>query len=262
MAAIGLRIEEPVHNTAFTGNQAVTLRGAITQQPPEAAQVSFHFRWYSSVFSGDQDDITQEKFAINNVEGVAITDPGFSYSPNPPLGMGTHVISFAATDQPGETSAEQAAVQHGGVTGGSEGAGQCIIHIFRANLVKPTNNELLSRATSTLDAEAPATWGMGTGTPHVYAPNAEYHKHNRLRYRWQFTPVGAPFNRPPIVLTPAVDELIFLPPPEAGPLPLVRYGAPLPADLTAGYNLTLHVDDIQGVLGGDSMTVTNIQVGP
>jgi hypothetical protein len=262
MAAISLRIDAPAHHEAFEGNEAVTLRGAFVTPPPDLGGATLFFRWYSSLFSGGETAVEQEKFAINNVEGVEITDPEFAYTPTPPLGIGTHVISFAATDQPGETTAEQEAVQHGGVTGGAEGDGRCIIHVFRANLISPPNNAVLSRAGSTLEAEAPATWGVETDTPGVFTPNDEYHKHNRLRYRWQFTPAGAPANRQPLAFIPEVDELIFDPPQTATERPIVRYQGPLPATLTGGYNLSLHVEDAEEELGGHSTAVTNIQVGP
>ena len=262
MAAISLQIDAPTHNQAFMGNEAVTLRGAFKPPPPDLAGTNLYFRWYSSLFSGGQTAIDQEKFAINSVEGVQITDPEFPYTPAQPLGMGTHVISFAATDQPGETAAEQEAVQHGGMTGGAEGEGQCIIHVFRANLIRPTSNAPLSRANSTLEAEAPATWGVAADTPGDYAPNDEYLKHNRLRYRWQFTPVGAPVNRQPVAFIPEVDELIFDLLETDADRPIVRYQGPLPATLNGGYNLALHVEDAEEQLGGHSMTVTNVQVGP
>jgi len=262
MSAIGLSIVEPAHNAAFTGVPSVIFRGAVTQLPDEVVDVVFYFRWYSSLFSGSEADIEQERFAMNSVDGVVLTDAGSAYIPAQPLGVGTHVISFAATDQPDETSASQEAVQHGGVTGGSEGEGQCVIHVFKANLITPVAGAILSRANSTLEAEAPVAWGVESDGTGVYVPNADYRKLNRLQYRWRFTPVGAPPNRRPVNFVPDVEEWAFVPAETAGEVTRLRYQGPLPSTLNGGYSLTLHVEDSQGELGGDAMTVANIQVGP
>lgn len=263
MTAIGLKIEEPAHNAAFIGSQMINMRGAVTQSQPETGNVKLYFRWYSSLFSGDDATIKAQKFAINNVQGVEITDPTIAFTPDPPLGLGTHTISFAATDQKGETSAEQEAVNHGGLTGGGKGNGQCIIHVFRANIISPAANALLSRNGAMMDAEAPAAWGVATDKPDIYALNTEYHKVNRLQYRWQFTPVGAPAGRRPVDFTPTLDQLTFVVLPAPAPVrTIVRYQGPLYDELTGGYDLTLHVEDNQEKLGGHSMTITNVQVGP
>jgi hypothetical protein len=259
MSAIGLGIVEPAHNAAFTGTPSVTFRGKVTLLPDELAGVTLYYRWYSSLFSGSGEDIADKRFAMNDVGHIVLTDPGTAYVQT--LGMGTHVISFAATDQPDETSASQAAVQHGGVTGGSEGDAQCVIHVFRANLLAPAAGDLLSRANSTLEAEAPALWGIKIAEPDIYEPNEEYHKLNRLQYRWRFAPVGAPPNRPAVNFAPSLQDLKFLTEP-AAPVTRVRYQGTLPNTLNGQYTLTLHVEDKEGELGEHTMTVANIQVGP
>ena len=260
MSAVGLAIVEPTHNHAFTGTPSVTFRGELTDVPDEVEGVTLFYRWYSSLFSGSEEDIEQKRFAMNAVRGVVITDPNSAYIHE--LGVGTHIISFATTDQKDETDEAQEAVQHGGVTGGAEGDGQCIIHVFKANLLAPGNNALLSRANSTLEAESPALWGIEIDGAGVYVPNEEYHKLNRLQYRWRFTPVGPPAGRTTVNFVPAVEDLVFQQPATATEVKRLRYQGPLPNELTWQYNLTLHVEDKEGQLGGHTMTVTNIQVGP
>jgi hypothetical protein len=262
MSAVGLAIVEPTHNRAFTGTPSVTFRGELTDVPEEVEGVTLYYRWYSSLFSGSEVDIAQERFAMNVVEGVVLTDPESAYIPAQPLGIGTHVISFATTDQSDETAAAQEAVQHGGVTGGAEGDGQCIIHVFKANLLTPGSGALLSRASSILEAESPALWGIEIDGTGVYEPNEEYHKLNRLQYRWTFTPVGAPSGRATVDFVPTVAQLVFQQPATATEVKRLRYQGALPSELTGRYNLTLHVEDKEGQLGGHTMTVTNIQVGP
>lgn len=244
----------------------MTFRGALTEEVPEdVAGVTLYYRWYSSLFSGNETDIEQERFAMNVVEGVILTDPATEYSHA--LGVGTHAISFAATDQQDETTAAQETVLHGGVTGGAEGDGQCLIHVFKANLLSPRNNVPLSRANATLVAEAPTLWGVKIGNTGIYEPNADYHKINRLQYRWHFTPDGAPSGRREVDFVPALEALAFREPDDDFPFTHLRYEGPLPGELTGRYNLTLHVEGLavegkEDIPGEHTMTVTNIQVGP
>jgi hypothetical protein len=247
MSAVELQIVTPAHDTAIVGSPPVTFKGAITPLPEELAGVTLYYRWYSSLFPADKD-----RYSIHP---IALTNPGDPLVWTP--GLGTHVISFAATDRPGETEADLDAVQHGGVTGGSEGDGQCLIHVFRANLVAPTDGAALNQAHSTLEAEAPALWGRPTDTEGVYEPNPDYHDLNRLLYRWEFVPLGAPVNRNTVNFIPALEQLTFDPEPNAslGPI-VIRYQGALPAELNGQYTLTLHVEDKNGILGGDQTSLT------
>jgi len=247
MSAVELQIAEPVHDTPIIGRSPVTFKGAITRLPEELAGVTLYYRWYSSLFPAEKD-----RYSINP---TALTDPGAPFVWTP--GLGTHVISFAATDRPGETGADLEAVQHGGVAGGSQGDGRCLIHVFRANLVSPVDGAALDRTNSTLEAEAPAQWGKATDTPGVYEPNSDYHDLNRLHYRWEFAPIGAPPDRSTVSFSPSLEQLTFDPEPDtpSGPI-VVRYQGALPSQLAGQYRLTLHVKDRDGILGGDQTRIT------
>ena len=184
---------------------------------------------------------------------AALTDPADPFPTT--LGLGTHVITFAAVDQAGETDADLAAIQHGGVTGGSDGDIQCLVHVFIANLIAPLNGAALSRALSVLEAAAPSSWGQATDTAGLYELNDLYHEINRLRYRWEFVPVGPPAGRATIDFIPDDDEYIF--DPDTDPTtPRIRYAGALPAALNAAYTLNLHVEDIEGALGGDQASIS------
>jgi hypothetical protein len=248
MSVVGIQIVEPEHEAAFIAGGSVTLRGSITDKPAELKNVSLYYRWYSSLYAAEKDH-----YAIDdNVQ----SHPGTPFSPT--LGLGSHVITLAASDRPLETDADLEAIQHGGMTGGSEGDAPCVIHVFIANLIAPLNAAVISRAFSILEAEAPGLWGKPV-TPSGYEPNDDYHALNRLQYRWEFVPTGPPGGRATIDFIPDFEQYIF--DPDTDPTtPRIRYAGALPAALTAAYTLNLHVEDIDGALGGDqtgvSVTVT------
>jgi len=245
MSAVELQIVEPAHDKAFFGDASVTFRGAITLPLPDAlAEVTLYYRWYSSLFAGDA---TNNRFSINE---VALTSPDSPHTKE--LGVGTHVISFAAIDQPGETAADLEAAQHGGVTGGSVGEGQCLIHVFKANIVAPLDGGTLHKATDALEAEAPMAWGKPVEEDSGYEPNLDYDKVNRLQYRWVLVPTGAPPGRHTITLIPTLVQLTF--DPETDPV-VIRYSGPFPADLDGNYTLNLYVEDKQGTLGGHQASI-------
>ncbi|MBV7337518.1 hypothetical protein KFU94_56680 [Chloroflexi bacterium TSY] len=255
MAFIELQLVEPDHNTAFVGEPTVTFRGAANLAN-EPRTIPLYYRWYSSLASGTEDDIKAGRFAMNAIDGVNLTNPATEYSR--PLGMGTHVICFAATDRPSESATDLEAVEHGGFTGGSEGEAQCLIHVFKANLVSPQNAGTLNRLNCVLEAEAPVLWGKEIGDTKTYEPNQDYHQINRLQYRWQFTPVGAPFDRDTVNFEPPLTQLAFVPDPdpdsETEP-PIIRYQGALPQELAGNYQLTLHVEDKKGQFTGDQVTI-------
>ena len=245
MAVVGLEIVEPEHDTPFVGNGSATFIGGITALPEELDTVPLYYRWYSSLFPADKD-----RYSIN---GAALTDPADPFPTT--LGLGTHVITLAAVDRAGETDADLEAIQHGGVTGGSDGDTQCLVHVFIANLIAPLNEADLSRALSVLEAAAPSSWGQATDTAGLYELNDLYHEVNRLRYRWEFVPVGPPAGRATIDFIPDIDEYTF--DPDTDPItPRIRYAGALPAALDAAYTLNLHVEDIEGALGGDQASIS------
>jgi hypothetical protein len=237
-----------MHDTGFTGAAAVTFRGAVVELPDELSGVPLFYRWYSSLFPAERD-----RYSINV---APLTEPTTPFDPS--LALGTHVITLAASDQLGETPADQNATLHGGATGGSEGDGRCIIHVFKANLVTPANGAVISRANATLEAVAPSKWGSRLNPGDPFQPNPEYHKHNRLQYRWRFEPIGAPAGRPIVDFIPSLAQLVFDPQHTPGPPVVLRYAGPLPAALAGAYTLTLHVEDNQpgGALGGDQVSIS------
>jgi hypothetical protein len=232
MTAVALTIVQPADGTVFhQGETQVRLVGRVGPLPPELAGTPLHYRWYSSLFPSQEN-----RYSLNP---VALGDPATPF--DAPLGPGSHAITLAASDQAGETKSAQNAARHGGVAGGAAGAGKCIIHLLRAVLVTPAAaGAALSKAASTLEAEAPLQWGRQLGTTGTYEPNPDYHSLNRLRYRWRFAPVPAD-GRATATLDPPASALTFVPP---GARPLVRYQGPLPAALGLGsYTLTLQVED-------------------
>ena len=226
-----LTIVQPANGAVFhQGETQIRLVGQVGPLPAELVGIPLFYRWYSSLFPSQQD-----RYSIH---ATALSDPAVPF--DAPLGPGSHAISLAASDRSGETATDQNTTSHGGVTGGAAGATQCIIHLLRAILVAPAApGATLSKANSTLEAEAPLHWGRQIGTTGTYEPNPDYHGLNRLRYRWRFDPTPAD-GRASATLDPAVSALTFVP----GTQPLVRYHGPLPAALGLGsYSLTLRVED-------------------
>ena len=244
MAVVELEIVAPKNNTPFTGDGSAVFTGAIKALPEELNNVQLYYRWYSSLFPADKD-----RYSMN---AAALTDPGESFFTT--LGVGTHAITFAVVDQAGETDSDLEAVQHGGVTGGSDGDAQCLVHVFIADLIEPANGAELSRALSILEAAAPISWGKESDTTSIYELNDLYHEANRLRYRWEFVPVGLPTGRTTVDFIPDPDQYTF--DPKTDPLkPRIRYTGPLPTALDADYTLNLHVEDMDGELGGDRASI-------
>lgn len=233
MSAVELTIVQPQNGAVyFQGETQIQMVGRVGELPADLLGVDLYYRWYSSLFPSQKN-----RYSLN---ANALSDPAAPF--DAPLGVGSHVICLAASDQDEETESAQNATRHGGVAGGSQGEKQCVIHLFRATLVAPKPpNTILNRASSTLDAEAPLQWGrMKADTTDDFEPNPDYHGINRIRYRWRFSPSPAD-GRTEADLVPSVESLTFVPP---GAMPLVRYIGPLPPGLgTGNYTLTLRVED-------------------
>ena len=234
MSAVELTIVQPQNGAVFAqGETQVRMVGQVGELPAELAGVDLYYRWYSSLFPSQKD-----RYSINQ---TALGDPAAPF--DAPLGVGSHAISLAASDQDGETKDAQNATRHGGVAGGAaEGEKQCVIHLFRATLVAPQPNATLNRASTTLelDAEAPLQWWRTkSGATDVFEINPDYREINRIRYRWRFAPNPAD-GRAAADLVPSVEALIRPP----GAASRVRYPGPLPSVLgTGNYTLTLRVED-------------------
>lgn len=231
MSAVELTIVQPQNGAVFfQGETQVRMVGQVGELPAELVGVSLFYRWYSSLFPSQKD-----RYSIN---ANALSDPAAPF--DAPLGVGSHVISLAASDQAAETESAQNATRHGGIAGGSQGEKQCVIHLFRATFVAPQPNATLNRTSATLDAEAPLQWWRTKpGTTDVYELNPDYHEINRLLYRWLFEPNPAD-GRASAVLTPPVETLTR----PSGTASRVRYAGPLPSGLgTGNYTLKLRVED-------------------
>jgi hypothetical protein len=233
MSAVELTIVQPQNGAVFfQGETQVRMVGRVGELPAELVGVNLFYRWYSSLFPS-----LENRYSIN---ASALGDPAVPF--DAALGVGTHAISLAASDQAAETKDAQNATSHGGVAGGTQGETQCLIHLFRATLVAPAPNTTLNRASNTLelDAEAPLQWWRTKpGTTNVYELNPDYREINRIRYRWRFAPNPAD-GRAAADLVPSVEALIR--PPVA--TSRVRYPGPLPSGLgTGNYTLTLRVED-------------------
>lgn len=230
MAAVGLHIVEPENDAAYMGNTTVTFRGRLTDRPPELADVPLFYRWYSSL----NPDAASGRYSMSV---TALSDAETPFPSPSALAMGSHVITFAASDRAGETDADLEAIQHGGVTGGPDGDGRCVIHVFKALIVEPVGGNV-PRAGLTVEAEAPASWGRPVNGD--YELNEDYQKYNRLRYRWRFEPTGVPSGRPTLEFIPAPGDFGF----DASTEPVrVTYQPALPAAATGPYRIVLFVED-------------------
>jgi hypothetical protein len=234
MSAVELTIVQPLDGTVFfQGEPHVQLVGQVKPPPAEPLGVALYYRWYSNLFPSQKD-----RYSIN---ANALSDPSVPYDAS--LGVGTHVISLAASDRAGEEESEQNATAHGGIAGAADGDKRCVIHVLKAILVTPgTANSPLKRAGDVLEAEAPIQWGREkSDEAGVYEPNPTYHDLNKIRYLWHFEP-DPPDRRKSATLVPSVQMLTFVPP---GTRPLVRYDGELPAGLGVGaYTLTLCVEEL------------------
>ena len=217
MAPVEVKILQPANGLTTVGPAPVKLKGELVSRPAEIADVPLYYHWYSSLRSGPE-----EQLSINDASESELSAT---------LGVGTHVLTFAASDQSMGTATAQIATLHGGVTGGSEGPAACVIHVLLATIVSPLDGATLSKASATLDAEAPWLWD-----------DVEYTEHNRLAFRWRLDPTPAD-GRAAGKLPPAGTPLVFEKATEENKVPVLRYHGPLPATLGLGaYRLTLRVE--------------------
>ncbi len=250
MAFIKLKIEEPIHDAVIVGAPVVVnFRGKVESLPEEASGIALYYRWYSSsVARIASDNTTIEGYSMNKA-ALGVPENPFPHA----LGMGSHVITFAVCDHPGETDDDFTSIRHGGVTGGRcsgrPGEHPCVIHVFKANILELTQGQVVSRAGLKLIAEAPSAWSDNS-----------YHEINRLAYRWKLEPVGSPASRPEFDSNMlAREELTFNA--ELNMLPTVSYtDTPmLPPSATGQYRISLFVVDKNDPVIGqhqDTRTVT------
>ncbi|WP_270046081.1 hypothetical protein [Solirubrobacter ginsenosidimutans] len=204
-----MAIAAPADESVLVSPATVALQGRLD----EPVAIGLYFRWYSSLGPASKDHYALNEQALTDAAAVL----------RPALAAGTHVLTFAASDQLGQDAAAQAATRSGGVAGGAAGPTKCIVHVLRATLRAPAAGASLSKAGAQIDAEGPPLWG-----------DAGYQAINRLRYRLRFDPSPAD-GRPSADLVPALTVV-------AGGA--VRYSGTLPPQLGSGaYTLRLRVED-------------------
>ena len=209
MAYISLAIIEPQNNSSVVGGQSVEFVGKALEIPDEALGSVLYYRWYSSLFSPTWSDPDHPDYFSVERNVLTRADTVFEWTP----GIGSHVITFAVSDQNGETREQLEAITHSGVTGGSEeGDSQCLLHVFSAVPLPPQGNiNALPKTDFRLIAQAPTNWGslVPDSDPIEYTANVDYHKYNRLQYRWEIIPEDTSATLPslPDPLTP--ENLAF-----------------------------------------------------
>jgi hypothetical protein len=211
MGVVSLEILEPQNGKQFFGpaQSTVTLRGSVIS----TGHGTLFYRWY-----GGQDG--------------ALGAPSANLSPlTPSLKVGSHVLTLTAKDRSGDSLADLKEVREAGMVGGTPEPGV----------------DAPCRANSTLLAVAPKQWWkyIDPNNPALgFELNGDYHKVNKIRYRWRFRPSGPPEGRANGDLVRS-KELAFGPHPNNADLFVVRYGGPLPAGLgTGNYTLALRVEEL------------------
>ena len=237
MAPVQLAIVQPADGAVLL-NPATQLVGQLVSAPPELAGVLLHYRWYSSLFPADE-----ERISINE---DALTDPA---TPLPyTLGYGRNVLSLGASDKPAEADIKNSV--HGGVAGGSDGPTRCVVTVLRAAIVAPAAGATLSRASTTLVAEAP-----------VRADDEDHAEADRLRYHWRFTPQPADsratvtVSGPPLEGDTAAFSALVFEPGLGSTGRVARYAGALPSAIGLGaYQLRLRVESADDPALGAEVT--------
>jgi hypothetical protein len=222
MPALAITLVRPADHTRLAGSGVLRLTAALAAPAP----VPLFYKWYSS--------------AAADPLGTALDLPAAN------LPLGSQVITFSAKDQAADTPAALQAVVFAGMAGGPKPDGQaCRVHVLRAGLRQPAAGASLSRASATLAAEAPPRWARKIPPALVYETDPDHQALNRLRFRWRFSPLGAPAGRASADLLPSLAQWQYVPPPgDNSAPPLLRYSGPLPGGLgTGSYQLTLRVED-------------------
>lgn len=230
MGVVSLEILEPQSGQQFFGpaQSTVTLRGSVMS----TGHGTLFYRWY-----GGQDG--------------ALGAPSVNLSPLArSLKVGSHVLTLTAKDRSGDSLTDLKEVREAGMAGGTPEPGvaaPCVVHVFIAEMVGLSAGQTLSRASSTLLAVAPKQWAkfIDPDNPALgYKLNGDYHKVNKIRYRWRFRPSGPPEGRASGDLVRS-KELSFGPHPNNADLLVVRYNGPLPTGLGQGnYTLALRVEEL------------------
>lgn len=222
MAALSLQIVTPVDGQALvfgTAAPSVICRGRLVDPPSPGGPL--YFRWYSSLSTS----AAQDRYSLNQ-PALGAADLPFDFRPD----IGSHVITFAASDRAGELPADLRTITRAGVAGGAEGPTRCRIHVYKARILDQTAQA--ARASLVLAAEAPWDW-EGEG----------YRQNDALQYRWVFEPTGSPTGRPSASFTPARGDVSF----QSSPVPSrLLFRPALPATALGPYQVTLFVEASAG----------------
>lgn len=228
MSTVELAIVEPQDERRFLGAEAsiVRFRGRLDS----SGHGDLYYKWYSSLAD-----------VLNRA-----SDNPLDFTK--PLAIGSHTLTFTAKDVPGDSLSDLQAVRHAGMAGGPPEDGveaPCVVHVLVAGIVAPAEGASLSKSNSTLVAMAPSQWGKKNAATGLYERNLEYHKVNKIRFRWRFQPSGPPEDRVGGELRPDEEQLTFGPGAGASDPMVVSYTGPLPTALGTGtYTLTLRVEDM------------------
>jgi hypothetical protein len=242
MAAVAVKILQPVHGARIAGAADVRLQGQL----PAGGGAGLFFKWYSTL-NGAATAANPELNAADH--GLAKLDW------NTPLDVGTHVITLAAADQEGSALAAIQAVTRAGFSGGAALPGNpspCVIHRFWAILKTPASDGLaMSKASATLVMRAPSRWAKETATGSgIYVKDPDYHAVNGIRYRFHFAPdLASPDPAKSADVIPAADDFSFFIDP-GDHKPYLRWQGILPGNLAAGANvMTLFAESLDGTVG-------------
>lgn len=173
MAKIDLTILSPANGAVFKDGDLVSFVGQASV--PQGMQgLSLYFRWYSSLRRLVKD--AQDKVSQFSVNTAALTDASAPFAATLP--MGSHVITFAASDQAQEADIAQS--RHGAAAGGVnlKGVGH-VIHVLKASIVAPTDSGAMVTPATRFQAEAP--WPF---------EDDGYQRVNKLEYTWVFDPIS------------------------------------------------------------------------
>ena len=240
MGEVSLAILNPEENQRMRvgpTQAAMTLLGGLLS----GGHGTLYYKWYSGI-NGELDEASQDL-------SLATT-----------LSVGSHVLTLTAKDRPDDALANLQEVREAGMTGGPPGEGvaaPCVVHIFVAYMVEPQAGGTLDRTGSTLSAVAPKQWCKLKDPKNVnsgYVLNDDYHKVNKIRYRWRFQPSGLPAGRVSADLVTTKENLAFALHPTQSGLMIVRYVGPLPEQLldplpdgsenVGSYTLSLRVEEL------------------
>ena len=246
MDVVDLRIDQPSHEQVFVGTGDVTLRGQVLSTRHEPAPL--FFKWYSSI----DGELSTANQAIAS------------------LTVGSHIITFTAQDKSDagvpddQLVALYQSIQHIGMAGGPPELAEipCVVHVFIANMLTPVPigpPPPLSKSNPILEAQVPLQWANYDSSSETYdGLNPDYHKVNRIRYRWFLRRIGPPPG--PLIELDLQDgdALQFIPSSDAPgeEVAKLRYIGTLPGTVVVGesYNVTLRVEDLDDSTVGHQVT--------